>query len=102
MAIKTEGVTRAAEARRKEQAQYWVFLDGEFKRYADARLGLMTHALHYGTGVFEGIRAYWSSEHEKLIILKLRVHIARQTRSVQVVKLEILHSQDCLCTCYNL
>src|SRR5439155_19692945 len=68
MAIKTEGVTRAAEARRKEQAQYWVFLDGEFKRYADARLGLMTHALHYGTGDFQAIRAYSSSEHAQPII----------------------------------
>src|SRR5207247_10826820 len=89
MAIKAEGITRAAEARRKEQAQYWVFLDGEFKRYADAQLGLMTHALHYGTGVFEGSRGYWSSEHEQLFILKLREHFARLQRSVKRLKLQI-------------
>src|SRR5438132_184465 len=81
MAIKAEGVTRAAEARKKEQAQYWVYLDGEFKRYADARLGLMTHALHYGTGVFEGIRGYWSPEHEQLFVLKLREHYRRMQNS---------------------
>jgi len=40
MAIKTEGVTRASEGRRKEQGQYWVYLDGEVKRYADAKVGL--------------------------------------------------------------
>ena len=97
MAIKAEGITRAAEARRKEQAQYWVFLDGEFKRYADARLGLMTHALHYGTGVFEGIRGYWSSEHEQLFILKLREHYARLQRSVKVLRLKIPISLDELC-----
>src|SRR5438105_6361927 len=97
MAIKAEGITRAAEARKKEQAQYWVFLDGEFKRYADARLGLMTHALHYGTGVFEGIRGYWSSEHEQLFILKLREHYARLQRSVKVLKLKIPISLDELC-----
>jgi len=50
MAIKAEGVTRASEGRRKEQGQYWVYLDGEVKRYADAKVGLMTHALQYGTG----------------------------------------------------
>ena len=97
MAIKAEGVTRAAEARKKEQAQYWVYLDGEVKRYADARIGLMTHALHYGTGVFEGIRGYWSPEHEQLFLLKLREHYARLQRSVKVLKLKIPISLDELC-----
>jgi branched-chain amino acid aminotransferase len=97
MAIKAEGVARAAEARRKEQSQYWVYLDGEIKRYGDARLGLMTHALHYGTGVFEGIRGYWSPEHEQLFILKLRQHYARMERSVKVLKLEIPIPIDELC-----
>src|SRR5438876_11876051 len=89
MAIKSEVVPRATEARRKEQAQYWVYLHGEFKRYGDARLGLMTHALHYGTGVFEGIRGYWSPEHEQLFLLKLREHYRRMQSSVKVLKLKI-------------
>src|SRR5438477_12311121 len=89
MAIKAEGITRAAEARKKEQAQYWVFLDGEFKRYADARLGLMTHALHYGTGVFEGIRGYWSAEHDQLFVLNLREHYRRMQNSVKVLKVKL-------------
>jgi branched-chain amino acid aminotransferase len=97
MAIKAEGVARAAEARRKEQSQYWVYLDQEIKRYGDARLGLMTHALHYGTGVFEGIRGYWSPEHEQLFILKLQEHYARMQRSVKVLKLKIPISMDELC-----
>src|SRR6266576_1348611 len=67
------------------------------ERYADAQLGLMTHALHYGTGVFEGIRGYWSSEHEQLFILKLREHYARLQRSVKVLKLKITISLDELC-----
>ncbi len=98
MAIKAEGVAKTAEARRREQAQYWVYLDGEFKRYGEARLGLMTHALHYGTGVFEGIRAYWNAEHEQLFILKQREHFARLLRSVRVLKIRIPHSLDELCT----
>ncbi len=81
MAVKAEGVAKAGEGRRREQAQYWVYFDGEFKRYGDARLGLMTHALHYGTGVFEGLRAYWNAEHEQLFILKPREHYERMHRS---------------------
>ena len=97
MAIKAEGVTRASEGRRKEQGQYWVYLDGEVKRYADARVGLMTHALQYGTGVFEGIRGYWSPEHEQLFLLKLREHYRRMQNSVKVLKLKIPMNLDELC-----
>src|SRR5439155_1003249 len=50
MAIKTEGVTRAAEARRKEQAQYWVFLDGEFKRSEE--IGVRLHNLKDSFAVY--------------------------------------------------
>jgi branched-chain amino acid aminotransferase len=97
MAIKAEGVTRASEGRRKEQGQYWVYLDGEVKRYADAKVGLMTHALQYGTGVFEGIRGYWSAEHEQLFLLKLREHYRRMQNSVKVLKLKIPMNLDELC-----
>jgi len=97
MAIKAEGVTRASEGRRKEQGQYWVYLDGEVKRYADAKVGLMTHALQYGTGVFEGIRGYWSPEHEQLFVLKLREHYRRMQNSVKVLKLKIPMNLDQLC-----
>jgi branched-chain amino acid aminotransferase len=97
MAIKTEGVTRASEGRRKEQGQYWVYLDGEVKRYADAKVGLMTHALQYGTGVFEGIRGYWSPQHEQLFVLKLREHYRRMQNSVKLLKLKIPMNLDELC-----
>ena len=97
MAIKAEGVTRASEGRRKEQGQYWVYLDGEVKRYADAKVGLMTHALQYGTGVFEGIRGYWSPEHEQLFVLKLREHYRRMQNSVKLLKLKIPMNLDELC-----
>jgi branched-chain amino acid aminotransferase len=97
MAIKAEGVTRASEGRRKEQGQYWVYLDGEVKRYADAKVGLMTHALQYGTGVFEGIRGYWSPEHEQLFVLKLREHYHRMQNSVKLLKLKIPMNLDELC-----
>jgi len=53
--------------------------------------------LQYGTGVFEGIRGYWSPEHEQLFILKLREHYRRMQNSVKVLKLEIPMNLDELC-----
>src|SRR5438309_12132640 len=39
-------------------ADTWTYLDGKLVRYDQARIGLLTHALHYGTACFEGLRAY--------------------------------------------
>src|SRR5207302_9929405 len=68
----------------------------------------MTHALHYGTGVFESIRGYWSPEHEQLFVLKLREHYRRMQNSVKVLKLKIPITLDELASitielirCYN-
>ena len=37
-----------------------VYFGGEYMPLRDARVNILTHALHYGTGVFEGIRAHWA------------------------------------------
>ena len=39
-----------------------IWLNGEFVAWEDAKVHVLTHALHYGTGVFEGIRAYETPE----------------------------------------
>ena len=36
----------------------WIWMNGELVAYEDAKVHVLTHALHYGTGVFEGVRAY--------------------------------------------
>ena len=36
-----------------------VYFNGQYVPISEARVGILTHALHYGTGVFEGIRAHW-------------------------------------------
>ncbi len=72
----------------------WVFYDGEFARYHDVRLGLMTHALHYGTGVFEGIRAYWNPKREQLYVLEAAAHFERMRRSANVMRMNLPHSTE--------
>jgi branched-chain amino acid aminotransferase len=59
---------------------------------ADAKISVMTHAFNYGTGVFEGIRAYWNAGHEQLYILHLREHYERMHRSCRVMRITLPYS----------
>jgi branched-chain amino acid aminotransferase len=79
---------------RREHPNSWVFYDGEFVRYHDVHIGLMTHALHYGTGCFEGIRAYWSQEREQLYVLQGPAHFERMRRSARVLRMELPYSTE--------
>jgi branched-chain amino acid aminotransferase len=76
------------------QAESWVFFDGEYKRYKDVHLGLMTHALHYGTGCFEGIRAYWNGNQEQLFALLVRPHFKRLRNSAKILQIELPFTED--------
>ncbi len=72
----------------------WVYHDGEFERYHDVHLGLMTHALHYGTGVFEGIRAYWNSKQEQLHLLQAPAHYDRMHKNARILRMELPHTTE--------
>lgn len=58
-----------------------VYHNGKFVRYGDAKVGLLTHGLNYGTGCFEGIRGYWNRSLEQLYIFRLQDHFERLRRS---------------------
>jgi branched-chain amino acid aminotransferase len=72
----------------------WVFYDGDFARYHDVHLGLMTHALHYGTAVFEGIRAYWNTKENQLYLLQAAPHYERMKRSANVMRMKLPYSTE--------
>ena len=75
----------------------WCYHGGEYVRLGDVRLSPATHALNYGTGVFEGIRAYWNEERGTLQVLKMREHYERFERSCRMLKIELEHSVSELC-----
>src|SRR5438309_5578997 len=75
----------------------FAFLDGEFIPVRDAKVSVMTHAFNYGTGVFEGIRAYWNDADEQLYVFLLRPHYERFLNSCRVLMLDIGYSADELC-----
>jgi branched-chain amino acid aminotransferase len=88
--METELAPRART--RPRHPNSWVFFDGEMVRYHDVHIGVMTHALHYGTGCFEGIRAYWNSAQGQLYILQAEEHFSRLSRSAAILQLEMPHS----------
>ena len=67
----------------------WMYFNGEFKRYHDVRVGFMTHALHYGTGCFEGVRAYWSPARDQLFLLQAPEHYDRLRNSAKILRMRL-------------
>ncbi|HYK98347.1 MAG TPA: branched-chain amino acid transaminase, partial [Candidatus Acidoferrales bacterium] len=74
----------------------WAFHDEQFVRLADAKVSIATHALNYGTGIFEGIRAYWDDEREQLSVFRLRDHFARMERSCRIMRTPLPMGPDAL------
>jgi branched-chain amino acid aminotransferase len=71
-----------------------VWKNGRLVNYADARIGLLTHTLHYGLGVFEGIRAYEGPGGGA--VFRLREHLQRLLRSAHIMQLAVPYGLDAL------
>jgi len=70
------------------------FFKGQFVPFEQANVSIMTHAFNYGTGVFEGIRAYWNAEQEQLYVFHLREHYARLLQSAHIMRMQVPLSVD--------
>ncbi len=75
-----------------------VYAGGRFCSYDDAKVGLLTHGLQYGTGCFEGIRGYWDAQNHELNLLQLRQHFSRMEISAKILMMRLPHSVDELIT----
>ena len=73
------------------------FFRGDYVPLKDANVNIMTHALHYGTGVFEGIRGNWNDENGVVNIFRLREHYERLLRGCRLLMLDIPYTADQLC-----
>jgi branched-chain amino acid aminotransferase len=69
-----------------------IWMDGELVDWDDARIHILTHTLHYGCGVFEGIRAYPTDSGPA--VFRLTDHITRLFNSAQIFFIEIPFSPD--------
>jgi branched-chain amino acid aminotransferase len=69
-----------------------IWMDGELVDWKDATVHVLTHTMHYGSGVFEGIRAYPTSQ--GVAVFRLRDHIERLFASAKVFLIDIPYTVD--------
>ncbi len=74
------------------EKQGWIWMDGEFVAWKDAKVHALTHTLHYATGVFEGLRAYEAKN--STAIFRLEAHTERLFRSAHLLNIKIPYTHE--------
>jgi len=69
-----------------------IWFDGEMVDWRDAKVHVLTHTLHYGMGVFEGVRAYHADQ--GTAIFRLEEHTDRLFRSAKIMNMQMPFSKD--------
>lgn len=70
----------------------FAYFEGKYVPIADAKVSVMTHAFNYGTGLFEGVRGYYSREEDNILIFRLKEHVDRMVRNFNILCMEIPES----------
>ncbi|MBM3925610.1 MAG: branched-chain amino acid transaminase [SAR202 cluster bacterium] len=73
------------------------FFKGKFVPLEEAKVSITTHALHYGTGAFEGVRGNWNAGKETVFIFRLREHYERLMQGCRILMMNLPYSVDDLC-----
>lgn len=74
----------------------FAYFKGEIVPYSEAKVGVLTHGLNYGTGVFAGVRAYWNEEQEQLYIFRPAEHFQRLLHSAKVMLMDFDYTPESL------
>ncbi len=72
------------------------FFQGKIVPYSEAKVGVATHALNYGTAVFGGLRGYWNEEKKKLFVFRPKDHYRRFLHSCRLLCMEFDHTPESL------
>ena len=94
MVVELESSTsqRTKLAQSEIQKTDFVWMDGEILPWDEAKVPVMTHGLHYGTGVFEGLRGY--AVDGNLLIFRATDHFERLHRSAKICDIECPHTSE--------
>lgn len=65
------------------------YFEGRYVPVEEARISIMTHAFNYGTGLFEGIRGYYSREANNILVFRLKEHVERMVRNARLLCMDI-------------
>src|SRR4030095_323525 len=89
------GLTPEALAGRSAMAlPRFAFFRVSIVPYSEARVGVMTHALNYGTGVFAGIRAYWNPDEAELFVFRPADHFRRFLESARLLDMTLPYTAE--------
>ena len=75
----------------------YAYFRKQFVPLSEAKIGVMTHALHYGTALFEGIRGNWNDEQQQLYLFRLKEHYQRLHNGCRILKVDLPYSVEELC-----
>ncbi|MBA7486889.1 Branched-chain-amino-acid aminotransferase [subsurface metagenome] len=75
----------------------YAFFKNQFVPLPEAKIGIMTQALHYGTAIFEGIRGNWNNQQKQTYIFRLKEHYQRMQDGCKVLSMKLPYSLDKLC-----
>ncbi len=72
----------------------FAYFSGSIVPIADAQVNIMTHALHYGTSIFAGMRGYWNAEEEELYIFRPHDHFKRFLQSGKLMRMSLPYTTE--------
>ena len=72
----------------------YAYFQKQFVPLSEAKIGIMTHCLHYGTAVFEGIRGNWNSQQQQIYLFRPKQHYQRMHNGCRVMKINLPYSVD--------
>lgn len=67
----------------------YAFFRGEYMPLKDAKIGILTQALHYGTATFGGVRANWDEEKEQFCLFRIKDHYRRQLNACKILNISL-------------
>jgi branched-chain amino acid aminotransferase len=74
----------------------YAYFEGEIVPYAQAKVGVLTHALNYGTAAFAGLRAYWNHDEQQLYLFRPLDHYKRFLESAQLLLMDFDQDSESL------
>ena len=72
------------------------YFQGKIVPYSEAKVGVLTHALNYGTAAFGGVRAYWNEDEQQLYIFRAPDHYRRFLNSAKLLCMDLDHTPESL------
>lgn len=72
----------------------YAFFKERIVPYSEARVGILTHGLNYGTGVFGGMRGYWNDDEEQLFVFRPFDHFQRFLESTRLLRMEFRNTGE--------